>query len=110
MEVLDDPDRTFAASAFVRLEVVPKALFHKRLDESAFYETFFAEVDRWAVPSPELLDQALTEASRSGLSALDALHVAAAVSVRADELVTTEGRGKPIHRVTMLPIKTLHPS
>jgi hypothetical protein len=92
MEVLDDPDRTFAASAFVRLEVEPKALFHRRQAESAFYEAFFAEIDQWAVPGPELLERALTEATRNGLSALDALHVTA-----------------PIHRVSALTVKTLHP-
>jgi hypothetical protein len=30
MEVLDDPNNRFASSAFVRLEVLPKAVFHKR--------------------------------------------------------------------------------
>ncbi len=50
------------------------------------------------------------EASRNGLSALDALHVTAAIAVQADELVTTEGAGKPIHRVTALLVKTLHPT
>jgi hypothetical protein len=30
MTVLDDPDRTFASSALVRLEVLPKALRHDR--------------------------------------------------------------------------------
>ncbi|HEV7518002.1 MAG TPA: nuclease [Thermoanaerobaculia bacterium] len=110
MEVLDDPGRAFATSAFVRLEVLPKALFHRHRDESAFYEAFFAEVARWAVPSPELFDQALAEASRIGLSALDALHVTAAMSVEAEELVTTERPGKPIHRVTAMPVRTLHSS
>jgi predicted nucleic acid-binding protein len=110
MEILDDPERAFATSAFVRLEVLPKALFHRRPAEAAFYQAFFAEAASWAMPSPELLDQALREASRRGLSALDALHVTAAISLEADELVTTEGLGKAIHRVTALAIKTLHSS
>jgi hypothetical protein len=40
------------------------------------------------------------EAVRSGLSALNALHIAAALMLAADELVTTEGLRKPIHRAT----------
>ena len=34
MAVLDDPDRTFASSEFVRLEVLPKALFNRNVDEA----------------------------------------------------------------------------
>jgi hypothetical protein len=30
MEILDDPEREFAASAFLRLEVLPQAVFNKR--------------------------------------------------------------------------------
>ncbi|HMD83754.1 MAG TPA: hypothetical protein VKO18_03510 [Terriglobia bacterium] len=41
MTVHDDPDRTFAASSFVRLEVLPKALRHHHESEARFYETFF---------------------------------------------------------------------
>ena len=110
MEILDDPDRAFATSAFVRLEVLPKALFHRRQVESAFYKAFFAGAASWAMPSSALLDQALRQAARIGLSAMDALHVAAAISVEADELVTTEGPGKAIHRVTQLRITTLYSS
>lgn len=33
MEVLDDPEREFAASPFLRLEVIPQATFNKRLAE-----------------------------------------------------------------------------
>ncbi len=46
MEVLDDPDRAFASSVFVRLEVLPKALYNNSRVEAEFYEAFFAvEVD-----------------------------------------------------------------
>ncbi|WP_242577711.1 hypothetical protein [Chroococcus sp. FPU101] len=38
-------------------------------------------------------------ASQYGLGALDALHVASAISVSADELITTEKLSKPIHQV-----------
>jgi predicted nucleic acid-binding protein len=39
------------------------------------------------------------QAEKFGLSALDSLHVAAAISASADEFITTEKPGKPLHRV-----------
>jgi predicted nucleic acid-binding protein len=108
-QVLDDSRRSFASSPFLRLEVLPKAAFHKRIDEVSFYDSFFATVERWAEPDSALAASAQSLASRFGLSALDALHVAAALSVGADELLTTEKPQKPIHRVTVIPVRSLHP-
>jgi predicted nucleic acid-binding protein len=107
-QALGDPNRSFAASPFLRLEILPKAMFHKRLEEVSFYDVFFAAVTRWAEPDSALADKALLLASTFGLSALDALHVAAALSVGADELLTTERQQKPIHRVTEIRVRTLH--
>lgn len=108
-QALGDPNRTFVASPFLRLEILPKAMFHRRLEEVSFYDVFFAAVARWAEPDSGLADRALSLASKFGLSALDALHVAAALSVGADEILTTERPQKPIHRVTEIRVKTLHP-
>jgi len=102
--VLEDPRRTFVASAFLRLEVLPKAQFHRNQEEVALYETFFAGVSAWAEPIERVLEMAEREAARYGLNALDALHVAAAIILGADELVTTEGLTKPMHRVTAVRI------
>jgi len=109
-QVLDDPQRSFASSPFLRLEVLPKATFHKNLGEASFYEAFFAIVERWAEPDSALANSAHALASRFGLSALDALHVAAALAVGADELLTTERTQKPIHRVTEIRVRSLHPA
>ena len=38
--VLDDPDAQFASSIFVKLEVLPKAQYNRRIAEAQFYETF----------------------------------------------------------------------
>lgn len=46
MAILDDPGREFAASPFLRLEVLPRAIFQKREREVAFYEAYFAAVAR----------------------------------------------------------------
>ncbi|TRU81004.1 MAG: hypothetical protein EWV76_22055 [Microcystis novacekii Mn_MB_F_20050700_S1] len=39
-----------------------------------------------------------------GLAAMDALHVAAALQIQADELITTEKPTKPMHRVREIQI------
>lgn len=108
LSILDDPERSFASSAFVRLEVLPKALFHLKADESDFYEEFFRRVRNWAPLGRDLMEDALKVATEAGLSALDALHVAAALAVGADELVTNEKPGKPIYRVRGIAIRTIH--
>ena len=95
--VLDDPVREFASSVFVQLEVLPKAAYNKQRAEENFYKSFFAAVTSWADPADTIRDS-LDVASTYGLSALDGLHVTAALGLRADELVTTEGTTKPIHR------------
>lgn len=43
-----------------------------------------------------------------GLAAMDSLHVAAVVLCEAEELVTTERAGKPIHRVQSISITPIH--
>ncbi|MDE5119367.1 MAG: hypothetical protein O4965_04050 [Trichodesmium sp. St19_bin1] len=39
---------------------------------------------------------------------MDALHVAAAISVNADELITTEKSSKPMHRVTQIKVISIY--
>lgn len=45
MDILDDPERQFASSPFLRLEVLPQALFNKRTAEAAFYEVLVEHCD-----------------------------------------------------------------
>jgi hypothetical protein len=107
--VLDDPGRSYASSPFVRLEVQPKAAFHGRSREAAFYEVFFDSVQQWATANEELVREAQSQALQFGLSALDALHVAAALALGAEEIITVERPGRPIHRVTAVAVTTIHP-
>jgi predicted nucleic acid-binding protein len=108
LEILNDPERIFASSAYVCLEVLPKASFHKREVEVAFYELFFRQVERWADPGAALLETAFTLGRQHGLSGLDALHGAAALSVGASELITTERLGSPLHRLDSIKVTTIH--
>jgi len=48
IQVLDDANREFVASPFVKLETLPKAKYHQRQDEATFYETYFNAVRIWA--------------------------------------------------------------
>jgi predicted nucleic acid-binding protein len=111
LNVLTDPEREFASSRFVQLEVLPKAIYYRNEDEAAFYRTFFEEkVTRWAEPVEAIVDAGYQEACAAGLSALDALHIAAAALVGADELVTIERREKAIHRTRSVRVVTVQPA
>ena len=98
MAILADPSREFVSSAYVRLETVPKAVFFNRTAEAEFYEEFFKYSAIWAVFDDATMEKCFEEASRSGLSAVDAIHVVLAAEAGCEELVTTEKPEKPIHR------------
>ena len=108
--VLDDPDREFVTSDFVGLELLPKAKYNKNGDEVAFYETFLAASTETVRASEALVADADTQATKAGLAAMDALHVAAAQQASAAELVTTEKSDKPMFRVTNLTVRSIRPT
>jgi len=70
LEVLDDPGRSYVTSDFVRLEVLPKAVFHQREAEVHFYRTFFARAKRTIKATAPLVAQGQQEAEQAGLSAV----------------------------------------
>jgi len=109
-QVLNDPDRSFAASLFVKMEVLPKALWNHWEAEAEFYKEYFSAVSTWAPVDNALAEFALKELeSCTGLGVMDALHVAAAVKSGAEELVTTEKPTKPLHRVSCIRVVSIHP-
>ena len=105
--ILDDAERTFVTSEYIRMEVLPKALYHRQSQEVLLYERFFARAAQIVSPSVSLIQQAYTEACTLGLAALDALHIAAAKSSGAEEFITTERPTTPLFRVTGIVIKTI---
>jgi predicted nucleic acid-binding protein len=107
LTVLSDSALQFASSEFVRLEVLPKAIYNKRTEEAQFYQTFFAAVAVWSPLTADLLHRAFAEAQRWGLSAVDALHITSAAAVNAVEFVTTETADKPIHRTQLVAVRTI---
>ena len=78
LAILSDANREFVTSEFVRLEVLPKPTFQRRLIEVTFFNAFFATTSQSAPINRALVRLALTRAEEFGLSAVDALHVASA--------------------------------
>jgi predicted nucleic acid-binding protein len=107
LAVLEDPSRVFLATPLLALEVVPKATFHKQKLELSFYERYPASAAMYRGLS-RIEQIAGVEAARHGMAALDALHVAAAFLLKADEFITTEKPSKPIYRTTLVRVCFLY--
>lgn len=107
--ILLDTNRQFVSSDVVRLEVMPKPVYLKRTAEADYSRAFFTSVAIWVATTPLLTERALQHASAFGLSAIDALHSAAADLAGAEEFITTERSSKPLFRVTALRIASIHP-
>lgn len=56
--ILNDPNREFVSSPFVRLETIPKAVFHRNKLEAEFYENYFAAVSDWVDDYSRLIGEA----------------------------------------------------
>jgi predicted nucleic acid-binding protein len=97
--VLAAPERDFASSDFVRLELMPKATYNKKQEELDFYDAVFSSIEHWAQVNEGLIASALDIGNIAGLSAMDALHVASARQLGVEEIVTSERTDKPLHRV-----------
>jgi len=106
---LADPSREYVSSDYVRLELMPKATFHKRTAEVAFYNLFFTTTTRSIPTSEALLKYALEEACKTGIQGLDAVHIACAVFAGAEEFITSEKINKPIHRTKLVKMVSIFP-
>jgi predicted nucleic acid-binding protein len=104
LQIIRDPSREFSSSQFLKLEVLPKAIFNKRTLEAEFYEAYFESVAYWATDIEKLCHAGYREAANFGLGAMDALHVAAAVETDSDEFITSEKLSKSIHRTRSISI------
>jgi len=107
---LADPHREYVTSDYVRLEVLPKATFHRRTAELDFYDLFFKTTSRSIPTSDDLLKYALEEACQRGIAALDAIHIACAVFGGAEEFITSEKTNKPIHRTQSVRVVSIFPN
>jgi predicted nucleic acid-binding protein len=107
LDILADSDRIFGSSIFVRLEILPKSVCYKQTLEQEFYESFFEGVVHWICDLDTLTQLAYELACTYGLSGFDALNVAAATLLKADEFITTEKPTKPMYRVPRIQFVTV---
>jgi len=91
----------------VRHEVCPKALFNKRYPEYRFYQKYFRRTVILNDPRV-ILARASRESARSGVGAMDSLHLAAARLLKADEFITTEKPGRSIYRSALVKVVYLY--
>lgn len=106
LSVLDDPERALVVSDAVRLEALPKARYHKRQEEVAFYEAVFDKAENVAWDHGAL-QQAQSIAETHGIAAMDAIHVAHAIAAGVDEFVSAEKPTKPMFRVPSLAMRSI---
>ncbi|MDI9569696.1 MAG: type II toxin-antitoxin system VapC family toxin [Pseudomonadota bacterium] len=108
LQVLDDPDRMFVVSDYLRLEVLPKPTFHKRQEEIGFMREVFESAAESLCTSSDLTGCALAMASKYDMTPIDALHIGAATVAGVDEFVTMEKPTKPICRVKEIKVVSIH--
>jgi len=86
--------------------VCPKSLYNKRHLEYRLYREYF----QCAVMLNDvrlILERASRESAKSGVSAMDSLHLAAAYLLKADEFITTETPQKSIYRTSLVNVTYL---
>lgn len=106
LAILDDPERSFVCGDYLKLEVLPMAMFFGYTETSKFHEEFFRAATHRIAPSPELSRRALEVACEYGLGAMDAPHVASA-EVAGAELITAERPTKPMLRVASVEVTSI---
>lgn len=106
---LHDPLREYITSDYVKVELLPKCFYHKNEEERLFYEDFFKSSKTHIPSNDDLLALAIDEGGRTGISGMDAIHVACAVVAQADELITAEKTTKPIHRANGVKVISINP-
>jgi predicted nucleic acid-binding protein len=109
MEIIDDPEREFIVSDYLKLEVIPQPTFHQRHEEIQFMQAFFDSASIYVDATPSITAQAINLACRYSLGPMDALHAGTAVESEADVLVTLEKPDKPICQVQEISVVSLRP-
>ncbi|MEO8130145.1 MAG: PIN domain-containing protein [Bryobacteraceae bacterium] len=109
LAILNEGARHFIASPFLYLKTMPKAVYHQRNDEIAFYRSYFDKVSIWINDVESIFNVARNESESCGLGSMDALHVATAYLAKADVLYTLERKEKPIYRTALVRVVSVEP-
>lgn len=107
MEILDDPEREFIVSDYLKLEILPKPIFHQFHEEVEFMQTFLDSASFHVSATSSITDKAIALACRYNLSPLDALHAGTAIESNADVLVTGEKPENPLCQVQEIKVISL---
>lgn len=107
MEILDDPEREFVVSDYLKLEVLPKPTFHRFREEVEFMQTFIDSAWLQVGAMPSISTKAMTLACRYNLGVLDALHAGTVVESEADVLITLERPTSPLCQVKEIKVESL---
>ena len=107
LAVITDESRKLLTCDIVKLELLPKPVFFRQKDEIEFYTEIFQRSESLAV-TEKLYQSAWELATAHGLAAGDALNLAAAIELGADEFVTTETTGNALFRVKQIRVISLH--
>jgi len=105
--ILEDNQRLFVSSDILKLELLPKPIFHKKELELSFYRAFFDIAHQSLEISPHLIQQAIILGSEYGLAACDALHIAIANNAGVQEFITTERPEKPFFKIRNPSLKVI---
>lgn len=98
LRLIGDKRREFLASEFLRLETLPYAVWAQKQSEITFLERFFDRIVRhWVDDERDLFDPASSLFEQYNLQMMDALHLAAAMTYKAD-FATGERPTKPLHQ------------
>ncbi|MCX6617367.1 MAG: PIN domain-containing protein [Acidobacteria bacterium] len=103
LSLLRETGRVFLSCPFLDLELLPQVILNRKARQQEFLEAYLAATER-IEDIDSIFREAFREASRSAVSGMDALHVAAAHLLNADEFITTEKPGKAIYKNTLVPV------
>lgn len=97
--VIDDPDREFVASDFLKLELLPKPTCNKQEESLAFYNEYLSSVSKMMDTTSATTAEAFDLACKHGLGAVDAIHFQTAIEADVTEFITTEKQTKPYFQI-----------
>lgn len=105
--VLDDPNREFVASDFLKLELLPKPTCYKQVESSAFYNDYISSVSNMLETTPTTTAKAFELACQHGLGAVDAIHFQTAIEAEVAEFITTEKQTKAYFKINHTTVRAI---
>jgi predicted nucleic acid-binding protein len=96
--ILDDPEREFIGSDFLRLELLPKPTFYRKQSEIQFMQEFLDETENVTI-SDKITQKVIELAGHYDLQPMDALHISAATDAKVEEFITLENPDKPMCKI-----------